>query len=697
MKNRTKLLTHTALTVVLISTCTLALANPLDSIRYSPLVTKSITSEEHQAKKSNPSTQNTNYKVKEGDTLFSIATRKFSSSVNQLKEANNLKDDRINVGEVLNIPYDNSSFLTPDTIKLTESIVAQELPRRRDAEKRLEEEVPAKVEPKQPSKEQPATERYEQLPRRREADEVPERIPPLEEYEEIIPDFFNPITNRWLVPSYARNIINPYNQNVLKGDYPIIGNDIFFIFTGISDTLFEFRELPVPAGISTERPGSADFFGRDNQYFIRQNLFLRFELLEGDTAFKPPDWSIVATAALNIPEYLSVQERGIVSADVTDGTSRTTYDFAMQELFFEYHLHNISDRFDFISTKTGIQPFNLDFRGFIFLDSNLGFRLFGNFDNNRWQYNLAFFDQLEKDTTSEFNTLSRRDQQLLIANIYREDFIWLGYTTQFSILYNRDDGGIKFDDNRFLVRPDPVGDARAHDIDVVYLGWTSNGHIGRLNVNHALYLAFGRDDRNPLAGRNLDIFGQMAALELSVDFDWLRPKISAFFSSGDSDPTDGDARGFDTVLDKPNFAGGGFSFWSRQGIRLLGVGLVQRESLIPNLRSSKIEGQANFVNPGLFLVNAGLDVEVTPKLKTFFNANYLRFVQTEPLEVFLNQPDIDNDIGFDLSIGLFYRPLNTNNIIVTGGVATLIPGEGFEDILTSSVLFQGFINLILIY
>src|SRR5260221_9717925 len=42
-----------------------------------------------------------------------------------------------------------------------------------------------------------------------------------------------------------------------------------------------------------------------------------------------------------------------------------------------------------------------------------------------------------------------------------------------------------------------------------------------------------------------------------------------------------------------------------------GVGLVQPNSILPSLRSSKIEGQANFINPGILIYNAGFDVEVT--------------------------------------------------------------------------------------
>ena len=58
------------------------------------------------------------------------------------------------------------------------------------------------------------------------------------------------------------------------------------------------------------------------------------------------------------------------------------------------------------------------------------------------------------------------------------------------------------------------------------------------------------------------------------------------------------------------------------------------ESLLPSLRSSKTEGQANFVNPGLFLYNLGLDADLTPKLKGIVNLNYLHFHHTETLEGF---------------------------------------------------------------
>jgi hypothetical protein len=269
---------------------------------------------------------------------------------------------------------------------------------------------------------------------------------------------------------------------------------------------------------------------------------------------------------------------------------------------------------------------------------------------------------------------------LLFANYYRQDFIWPGYTMQFSMNYNNDPRSFKFDKNRFLVRPDPDGVFRPHEINVGYFGWAGDGHIGRYNLTHQFYWAFGRDSLNPLANRPVTINAQMFAIEGSYDRDWARFHTSIFWSSGDHNINNSHATGFDTILDAPNFAGGPFSFWNRQQIPLFGVNLVQRLSLVPDLRSSKIQGQANFVNPGLFLVNTGVDFTLTPKLKMFNNCNFLWFDQTNVLEQFLYDGHIDRSIGVDLSSGYEYRPLLSENIVMIFGVSMLIPGQGFRNL-----------------
>jgi Carboxypeptidase regulatory-like domain len=493
---------------------------------------------------------------------------------------------------------------------------------------------------------------------------------------------------------------DPFDKNKWKGDVPIIGQQIFFNFTGISDTFFDGRRLPVPSGVSTAQPGTPGFFGKGEQIFLDQLFIFSFDLFHGDAAFRPVDWRIRITPAVST-NYLAVRELGIVAVNVRDGTTRLDGHLGFQEMFGELKLHDIGPNFDFVSVRAGIQEFNADFRGFLFVDEQPGVRFFGNLDSNRWQYNLAYFNLLEKNTNSGLNTWNRRKQQVIVANVYRQDFLFQGYTAQFSISYNDDEGGIHYDDNGFLVRPSPIGrvifdnQIKTHDIHAAYLGWTGDGHIGRINLTNAFYQALGTDSFNPLAGRPVTINAQMAAVEASVDKDWIRFKGSLFYASGSANPESGHARGFDAIEDFPEFAGGIFSLWNREGIRLTGtdVGLTSPDSLLPSLRSDKDEGQANFVNPGIFLANLGTDFDLTPKLRGFVNVNYLRFMRTEPLELLLFQSPIHHSIGVDSSIGVRYRPPLTENISITAGAAALVPGQGLRDIYTGKMMFSLFSDI----
>ena len=69
------------------------------------------------------------------------------------------------------------------------------------------------------------------------------------------------------------------------------------------------------------------------------------------------------------------------------------------------------------------------------------------------------------------------------------------------------------------------------------------------------------------------------------------------------------------------------------------------------------------------------------------------------LETFVFQSDIDNRIGTDLSLGVEFRPLHNNNLIIVGGVSGLIPGEGLRDIYSqlngdTDRLFAAFLEMI---
>ncbi len=502
-------------------------------------------------------------------------------------------------------------------------------------------------------------------------------------------------------PFVEGDILNSYKQNVLKGDYPIIGQHTFLNITATSFSEFQTRQVPTPAGESPLRPGETGFFGNPNQFLFRQDLSLAVDLIHGDAGFKQPDWQLKLLPIFDL-NYFNPQELGIVSPDVTKGHVRARTYSTLEEWFAETKLADTSPDFDFVSLRAGSQPFNADFRGFLFVDVNRGVRLFGTGEANRDQFNLIYLDQLEKDTNSDLNTFQSRGQQVLVANYFRQDFIWPGYTAQFSFSYDHDDASTHYDENGFLVRPDPDGIFQPHTLDVGYLGWTGDGHINRFNIDHAFYFAFGHDSLNPLAGQAESIQAEMGAVELSYDCDWVRFRTSVFYASGDSNPFDEHARGFDTILDDPNFAGGQFSYWVRQPIKLFGVNLKQPFSLVPDLRASKAEGQANFVNPGLFLANFGMDFEVTPKFRIISNCNLLWFDETAPLEEITFQSGIHKHIGTDLSLGTEYRPYLNNNCIITAGVSGLIPGRGFEDIFDPVVgrvgnLFATFLDIALTY
>lgn len=498
---------------------------------------------------------------------------------------------------------------------------------------------------------------------------------------------------------------DPFNRNKVKGDYPIFGQRWFLDVTGRSQTGIDLRRLPVPSGLDAANPSSSGFFGRGEEAFASETLRVSLDLFRGDTSFRPVDLRFRFTPEINL-NFLQARERGIVNIDPRKGTDRFDAHLGVQEAFVEAKVHDLSPNYDFVSVRAGIQQFTSDFRGFLFSEEQPGIRVFGNLRSNRIAYNLAWFYFLEKNTNSGLNTFESRGQQVYVANVYVQDFLAKGYTTEFSFHYNRDDGGVHFDDNGFLVRPAPIGGVvngtiRTHKVHAYYLGWAGNGHVGRVNVSHAFYQALGHDDFNTLAGRRLDINARMGALELSIDRDWARYRASFFYASGDSSNrsgasrTDGTAHGFDSIVDDTHFAGSDFSFWDSEGIRLTGtgVGLVAPLSLLPSLRSNKEEGQANFVNPGLMLFNVGADFNLTPKLRAFANANYLRFDRTEPLQLVLFQRPIDHGIGTDFGVGVEYRPPLTENIVVRGGASALVPAEGLKQLYNGQTLFSLFANV----
>lgn len=497
----------------------------------------------------------------------------------------------------------------------------------------------------------------------------------------------------------THDLLDPYNQNTLKGDrpidrskvpwLPIKEDDWFFVLNAISDTVYEPRTFPIPVGIqTTEDPDRLDVFGNDFSTVLSQTFIVGVALLKGETVYKPPSVEYRLTLAYNV-NYVEVPERRVLFVEPSLGTDRLDHFLGVQEAFVDYHFTRFdNDRYDFISGRAGIQPFQSDFRGFLFNDQQLGLRLFGNRDNNRFQFNLAAFWRLEKDTNSGLNSIVQRprDDWVFIANVYRQDFLIPALTSQVTVAYNRNREGdqIEIDDNGFPVRPALLGDLRGRDYDVFYLGYNVDGRVGRINVTGSAYWALGEDRNNFFTGEPADINAQFAAVELSYDKDWMRFRLSGLYQSGDSDPYDDTEGGFDAIFENPVFAGADTSYWIRQTIPFAGGGRVVsvngRNGILNSLRSSKEQGQSNFNNPGLWLVGVGADFDISPEVRLTANANHLWFEDTTTLENLRIEGSIPSEIGYDLSVSAIWRPKTNQNLVFRLSGASLLSGDGFDDL-----------------
>jgi hypothetical protein len=543
-----------------------------------------------------------------------------------------------------------------------------------------------------------------------------------------------PVPDRWrLIESLGlvrERWFDPYNQNTYKGDRPLcipseaeqarrraegrppcrtpkfLGlkeKDWFFAVNAVSDTVVEPRTFPIPVGVqTTEEPGSNDVFGRNDSLVLSQTFIVGAALIKGSTAYMPPHVEYRLTLAVNF-NYTDVGERRVLFVEPSKGTSRFDHFVGVQEAFVDYHLRNVSARYDFDSVRVGIQPFQLDFRGFLFNDQQLGVRLFGTRDNNRFQYNLAAIWRLEKDTNSGLNDILQRprDDWVVHANLYRQDFPVVGLTSQVSATWNRnrERDGIEIDKNGFPVRPALIGNLRARDYDVFYLGYNADGHIGRLNLTASAYAAFGWDRNNIFTDRRGKIRSFFLAAEPSYDLDWMRFRGSLLYASGDGEPFDDREGGFDAIFENPIFAGADTSYWIRQSIPFIGgaraVSISGRNAILNSLRSSKEQGQSNFNNPGTVLAGVGADFDLLPELRLSANVNRLWFADTAVLEALRNEGSIPRDIGWDLSTAVIYRPKFTQNLVFRGSAAVLRPGDGFRDLFASSDRDKRYLSVLL--
>jgi hypothetical protein len=477
--------------------------------------------------------------------------------------------------------------------------------------------------------------------------------------------------DRWRIIDalgHPATITDPYNtNNVLKGDRPIRGKDGFSVLTLSTTSLFESRRVA------------------DQQFFNSQTASFDVVLYRGDTIFRPPDYQLRLTPSFN---YSSTR---------SDGATTTT-SVGAQALFFEKHLRDVSANYDFDSIRIGIQPVTSDFRGFVLADQPAGIRLFGTRDNNIYQYSLGWFRRLPKNPARQ-NELGAGipANDIVMGNLYIQDLGWKGLTSEAVFIYDRSRAA----GTRVTVHngvPTFTAGAR-HDYDVVYLGYSADGHIGSFNLTGSTYEVVGRESEGVFTGALSKVQATFAAVELSRDFDWIRLRASGLYTSGDGDPTDGSSHGFDGINQTAIFAGTDSTFFIHQRVGLVAnaIDLKQRDSLYPSLRSTGDTGQSNFTNPGLRLLGIGADLDLMPSLRVSMDVSHVLFGNTAPLVAILGRTDISSSVGTDASLDAIYRPFISQNLIARLSVARLFAAQTARPLVGSSSPFSMFFNLVLSY
>jgi hypothetical protein len=498
--------------------------------------------------------------------------------------------------------------------------------------------------------------------------------------------------DRWRVVDQVgapATLVNPYAaNNLLKGDRPLLdrpifGGNWFFNGTATSNTLLESRRIPVAAVQGTP------FLDPKQQQFGSQTMSLDAVLYRGDTIFQPPDLQFRFTPIFNY------------SSTHTSGAQVSATTFGAQALFVEKHLRDVSANYDFDSVRVGIQAVNSDFRGFILADQPVGIRFFGTRDNDVYQYNIGVFRPLPKNAArqDQFGA-GLPDNDILLANLYVQDLFRPGLTSEFLFLYDRNRApGTEIVAAAPGVAPATFINGSRHNYDVAYLGYSVDGHVGKLNLTGSLYEVLGLEEASEFGANHMRVQASFAAVELSRDFDWIRVRASGLYASGDSDPFDKTAHGFDGLSQSALFAGADSSFFIHQQLPLAlsQVNLKVRDSLFPDLRSAAAPGAANYENPGLRLVGLGADFDFSPSVRLSFDANHLWFDQTATLAAVLGRSLPSRDIGTDVSFDLFYRPLDSQNVILRLTAARLLTAPATQQLTGGNAPFSAFFNLILTY
>ena len=399
------------------------------------------------------------------------------------------------------------------------------------------------------------------------------------------------------------------NQNKLKGDYPVFGKRTFFNFTGVSDTLLEGRNLPVAERRQHRAAAAASSSSAAAASTCRSRRSrTSFDLFRGDTVFRPDRLARPLRAGLQRATSSTCRS---TTASTPTCAARTRASITTSACRSSSSRRSSSTS-AITTTSCRSAPASRSSRRTSAASWRCSKRpasaCSARCESSRIEYNAAVFDMLEKDTNSGFNEMNRRHQQIYIANVYVQDFLTPGYTAVVQLPRQRRSRRAALRHERV---PGAAGADRRHRHQrgrrPYYLGEVGQRPPRPLEREpRVLPGARPREqqpDRRAAASTSTRRWARWSCRSTRTGCGSRGPRSSPRATA--IRPT---TRGTASTRSSTSrsFAGGPFSLWNRQGLRLAqtGTGLKSPVSLLPTLRTNKDEGQPNFVNPGIFILNA---------------------------------------------------------------------------------------------
>ena len=447
-------------------------------------------------------------------------------------------------------------------------------------------------------------------------------------------------------------LYDPYAPNMLKGDYPLFGDKVFFAGAATLDFFSDVkRNLDF---FQNNRIRNVPF--HDHNWVNQITGVLALEVFHGDTVFSPKDWSVKVTPIFR----WKCGDKNAIDHACGD-------DYRLFETFGEVKLFEIGNTFDPTAIRVGLQGFNADFFGFIYNDVQPGARLFSEIARNQFKTNFAFFERLNQENLSALKEFKLRDHRIGVVNLEWDDFILPGFNILPTFVWSNDRA---------------PGVVAGGQVDAFYLGFTTNGRVDRFNVNSAFYYVTGTTAKNTPNKDTEPIEAEFVFAQVAYPIAYWNPRFAIAWASGDNNPRDHVARGFDSAFDNVNFGGGQFSYLFGEKIQLGATTVFRGNSIFPSLRGANATSQ--YVNPGVLALNAGVDVFITPKLTAEANYDYVRFDDTATLTALQKTKfkgrEVSNEIGHEFNGGLTWKPLLNEQLILFGGGAVFLPEGAVKDL-----------------